>query len=122
MAALRSYPLNTREHITFEYLMLGGVNDGLEHARELAPLISAVKGKLNIIVYNATEGSPYKAPSEERILAFEKYLWNRGITAILRKSKGQDIKAACGQLKVARQADTPETSEATDTSSTSADS
>lgn len=106
MAALKSYPLKTREHITFEYLMLGGVNDSLEHARELAPLVSAVKGKLNIIVYNAAEGSPYQAPSEERILAFEKYLWSKDITAIIRKSKGQDIKAACGQLKAARQKDT----------------
>ena len=88
---------------TFEYLLLGGVNDGLEQARQLAREVSDVKGKLNLIVYNPSEGDPYKAPSPERVLAFEQYLWDRNITAIIRKSKGQDIKAACGQLKAARQ-------------------
>lgn len=101
MAALESYPLKTRERITFEYLLLGGVNDGIEQAKELVRLVSRVKGKLNLIVYNPAEGAPYAAPSEERILAFEKYLWDRHITAIIRKSKGQDINAACGQLKAA---------------------
>ena len=62
-----------------------------------------VRGKLNLIVYNPAEGAPYAAPTEENVLAFEQYLWKRKITAILRKSKGQDIKAACGQLKAARQ-------------------
>ncbi len=99
--ALKSYPLKTRERITFEYLLLGGVNDDIEHAKELVHLVSHVKGKLNLIVYNPAEGAPYKAPSEDRILKFEKYLWSKNITAIIRKSKGQDIKAACGQLKAA---------------------
>ena len=99
LQALKSYPLKTRERITFEYLLLGGVNDGLEQARQLARVVSDVKGKLNLIVYNPSEGDPYKAPSPERVLAFEQYLWDRNITAIIRKSKGQDIKAACGQLK-----------------------
>lgn len=99
MATLESYPLKTREHITFEYLLLGGVNDQPEHARELAKLVSRVKGKLNLIAYNPSETQLYKAPAEADILAFEKILWSKGVTAILRKSKGQDIKAACGQLK-----------------------
>lgn len=99
LAALKSYPLKTRERITFEYLLLGGVNDGPEHARELARVVSEIKGKLNLIVYNPAENAPYEAPSPERVLAFEKMLWDRNITAIVRKSKGQDIKAACGQLK-----------------------
>ena len=103
LQALKSYPLKTRERITFEYLLLGGVNDGLEQARQLARVVSDVKGKLNLIVYNPSEGDPYKAPSPERVLAFEQYLWDRNITAIIRKSKGQDIKAACGQLRAARQ-------------------
>ena len=101
LAALKSYPLKTRERITFEYLLLGGVNDGLEHARQLARLLADLKAKLNLIVYNPTEGSPYVAPSPERVLAFERCLWDRHVTAIVRKSKGQDIKAACGQLKTA---------------------
>ena len=99
--ALASYPLKTRERITFEYLLLGGINDQKEHALALVKLVSKVKGKLNLIVYNAAEGSPYKAPSPEQVLAFEKILWDKNITAIIRKSKGGDIKAACGQLKAA---------------------
>ncbi|ABM27484.1 23S rRNA (adenine(2503)-C(2))-methyltransferase RlmN [Nitratidesulfovibrio vulgaris] len=99
ITALESYPLKTRERVTFEYLLLGGVNDGIEHARELVRLVSRTKGKLNLIVYNPAEGDPYDAPTPERILAFEQYLWSKNITAIIRKSKGQDIKAACGQLK-----------------------
>ncbi|MFV0423909.1 23S rRNA (adenine(2503)-C(2))-methyltransferase RlmN [Oleidesulfovibrio sp.] len=101
--ALRNYPLKTRERITFEYLLLGDVNDSLEHAKQLVRLLAQTKGKLNLIVYNPSgdESDPYKAPTEERILAFEKYLWSKNITAIIRKSKGADIKAACGQLKAA---------------------
>lgn len=105
LAALASYPLKTRERITFEYLLLGGINDGPEQARELARLVHGVgrgKGKLNLIVYNPAEGAPYAAPDAARVLAFEQCLWKRQITAIIRKSKGQDIKAACGQLKAAR--------------------
>ncbi len=98
---LNSYPLKTRERITFEYLLLGGVNDGPEQARQLIRVVRAVrKSKINLIVYNESEGSPYREPSEERVLAFEKMLWDAGITAVVRKSKGRDIDAACGQLKV----------------------
>ena len=96
---LVEYPLKTRERITFEYLLLGGVNDGPEHARELVRLLSRIKAKLNLIVYNSTPDSPYSAPTPERILAFEKILWDKGVTAVVRKSKGQDISAACGQLR-----------------------
>ncbi len=99
MEKLRTYPLKTRERLTFEYLMLGGVNDGLEHAKELTRLMSHVKGKLNLIIYNPAEGAPYKAPTDDAVLTFEKYLWSKGITAIIRKSKGRDIDAACGQLR-----------------------
>lgn len=99
MKSLRAYPLKARERLTFEYLMLGGVNDSLNEARELARLMAHVKGKLNLILYNPAEGDPYKAPSPEAVLDFEKYLWSKHITATVRKSKGLDIKAACGQLK-----------------------
>lgn len=101
MAALAEYPLKTRERITFEYLLLGGVNDSPAHARELVRLIAPIKAKLNLIVYNPAEGLPYRAPSEEAVLAFEKVLWDKNVTAVVRKSKGQDIKAACGQLRSA---------------------
>ncbi|KAF1076798.1 23S rRNA (adenine(2503)-C(2))-methyltransferase RlmN [Halodesulfovibrio sp. MK-HDV] len=98
MHALKNYPLKTRERITYEYLLLGGVNDSVEDARELHKLISQTKSKLNLIVYNPAEGDPYKAPSEEAVLKFQKILWDKGVTAIIRQSKGADIKAACGQL------------------------
>ncbi|MDL2267771.1 23S rRNA (adenine(2503)-C(2))-methyltransferase RlmN, partial [Desulfovibrio sp. OttesenSCG-928-G15] len=97
----RTYPLKARERLTFEYLLLGGVNDSLAEARELSRLLARVKGKLNLIVYNPAKGSPYKAPSPEAVLAFEKCLWDKHITATIRKSKGQDIEAACGQLRAA---------------------
>ena len=109
MASLAEYPLKTRERITFEYLLLGGINDQPEHARELARLIHKTLGperaKLNLIAYNPSytpdsQHAPYQAPSPDDILTFEKILWDKNITAILRKSKGQDIKAACGQLCV----------------------
>lgn len=98
ISTLRSYPLETRERLTFEYLLLGGVNDTTQHAQELARLLSHIKAKLNLIAYNPTPDSPYTAPSPEHILAFQKVLWAKGIVATLRKSKGQDIDAACGQL------------------------
>lgn len=99
IAHLEEYPLSAREHITFEYLLLGGVNDKPEHAQELARIAARLGAKVNLIAYNPAENSPYKAPTDEEILRFEKALWKKGITAILRKSKGSDIKAACGQLK-----------------------
>ncbi len=98
---LNSYPLKTRERITFEYLLLGGVNDGPEQARQLVKVVRAVRrSKINLIIYNESAGSPYREPAHERVLAFEKILWDAGITAVIRKSKGRDIDAACGQLKV----------------------
>ena len=99
MRTLRNYPLKARERLTFEYLLLGGVNDSLNEARELARLMAHVKGKLNLIVYNPAEGDVYRAPQADDVLAFEKFLWNKNITATIRKSKGQDIDAACGQLR-----------------------
>lgn len=97
--ALARYPLKTRERLTFEYLLLGGVNDGSEHARALAKLMAKVKAKMNLIVYNPVPGAPYAAPTPERVAAFLDILHAKHITAIIRKSKGQDIKAACGQLR-----------------------
>ena len=98
LAALEKYPLKTRERLTFEYLLLGGVNDSIEHAKALARIMARLKAKLNLIVYNEAEGLPYKTPTPEAVLAFEQYLWSKSITAVLRQSKGADIKAACGQL------------------------
>ncbi|MBQ7457478.1 MAG: 23S rRNA (adenine(2503)-C(2))-methyltransferase RlmN [Desulfovibrio sp.] len=99
LAHLRSYPVKPREHITFEYLLLRGVNDELHHARELAKIVNAQNGKLNLIVYNKTSHARYEPPEPERVLAFEQELWKHHVTATLRASKGQDIDAACGQLR-----------------------
>lgn len=100
MAALARYPLKTRERITFEYLLLGGVNDSPDHARQLARLLAPTKAKLNLIVYNEVPGLPYRAPDAKALEAFQKVLWEKNYTAILRKSRGRDIAAACGQLAV----------------------
>ncbi len=99
LSALEKYTLHARERMTLEYLVIGGVNDTAEDAGELVKICSRLKAKLNLIPYNDTPNSPYKAPSPENLLQFEKKLWAKNITAIIRKSKGQDIEAACGQLR-----------------------
>ncbi|MDR2160829.1 MAG: 23S rRNA (adenine(2503)-C(2))-methyltransferase RlmN [Desulfovibrio sp.] len=99
LQALRSYPLKARERLTFAYLLLGGVNDTPEHARSLARILTPLRGKLNLIVYNQVPGSAYRAPLPEDVLAFEEILWGSKITTVLRKSMGADISAACGQLR-----------------------
>ena len=99
MDVLAQYPLKPRERLTFEYLLLAGVNDADADARELVRLLSRVKAKVNLIVFNATPGLPYAPPDEARVLAFQEILKGKGLTATLRKSKGADIAAACGQLR-----------------------
>lgn len=102
MACLDRFPMRPRERITFEYLLLGGVNDSLEHARQLADLLQNRRCKVNLIAYNATDDAPYRSPDRQQVERFEKYLWDRGMTATIRRSMGADIKAACGQLKADR--------------------
>jgi 23S rRNA (adenine2503-C2)-methyltransferase len=102
MAALDRYPLRPRQRITYEYLLLRGVNDDPALARELARLLGDRKAKVNLIAFNEGPGIEYEAPEHESVLAFEKVLWDKNITATIRKSKGLDIKAACGQLKAER--------------------
>ncbi|WP_029457101.1 23S rRNA (adenine(2503)-C(2))-methyltransferase RlmN [Solidesulfovibrio alcoholivorans] len=96
---LRQIPLKPRESLTFEYLLLSGVNDADADARELVRLLSRVKAKVNLIVYNATPGLPFRQPSPERVFAFQEILKAKGLVATVRKSKGADIAAACGQLR-----------------------
>jgi 23S rRNA (adenine2503-C2)-methyltransferase len=103
MRCLNEFPLRPRERITFEYLLLQGVNDSLKHADQLAKLVDPKRMKVNLIAYNATEGLPYKAPDREQVEAFEKRLWKHGVTAFIRRSMGADIMAACGQLKADQQ-------------------
>ncbi len=99
MQAVRRFPLPKRGRITFEYVLLGGINDSPADARRLVKLLHEIPSKVNLIPFNAHEGSEFHAPEAENVLAFQKTLADSGCTAIIRKSKGADILAACGQLK-----------------------
>ncbi len=99
MAALREFPLRNRERLTFEYVLLGGVNDGVQHAREMVDLIRGLRAKVNLIALNSGPEIPFATPSDERVLAFQNVLTRAGIPAFVRRPRGRDIYAACGQLK-----------------------
>jgi len=98
IAACKSYPLPRGKRITFEYILMEGVNDSPQAARNLADLLQGVKAKINLIPFNPHEGSEFRPPAEQRLLAFQETLARRHYTAIIRRSKGGDISAACGQL------------------------
>jgi 23S rRNA (adenine2503-C2)-methyltransferase len=96
----RQFPLKRRSRITFEYVMLAGVNDTPEDARRLAKLLQGIKSKVNLIPLNPAPGIPYERPSDERVDRFAQILADRYLTVSVRKSRGRDIRAACGQLIV----------------------
>lgn len=100
--ALLEYPVQTRHGITFEYVMILGVNDTVRHAKELVKFIHGLKAKVNLIPMNPHPGSPMVASHEESIRAFQLYLSERSIPAPVRYSRGQDVSAACGQLAAKR--------------------
>ena len=99
MDAAKAYPLRTREWITFEYVLLGGVNDGPENAREVAELLRGLRCKVNLIALNPGPGIEFSTPAPERVEAFQAILRQAGIPAFVRRPRGRDIYAACGQLK-----------------------
>jgi len=99
LRACREFPLPGRRKVTFEYVMLGGLNDSLEDAKRLLRLISDIPSKVNLIPFNEFEGCEFRAPSQASIDAFHKFLIDRHVTVITRDSRGSDISAACGQLK-----------------------
>jgi 23S rRNA (adenine2503-C2)-methyltransferase len=99
MAAAKEYPLRTREWITFEYVLLGGVNDGPENAREVAELLRGMRCKVNLIALNPGPGIEFTTPDAERVGEFQKILRESGVPAFVRRPRGRDIYAACGQLK-----------------------
>ena len=99
LQACREFPLPGRRKVTFEYVMLGGMNDSLDDAKRLLRLISDIPNKVNLIPFNEHEGCDFKAPTRKAIDAFHKYLIDRHVTVITRDSRGGDISAACGQLK-----------------------
>ena len=98
--ACRRFPLKRRNRITFEYVLLAGVNDRPEDARQLARLLAGVKSKVNLIPLNTAPGIPFERPSDETVDRFAQILADRHLTVSVRKSRGRDIRAACGQLIV----------------------
>ena len=96
--ACRSYPMPGRRMLTFEYILMAGVNDSPRDAREVATLLRGLHCKFNLIAFNEFPGSPFRTPSREAIRTFQQILLDRHYTAVLRASRGSDILAACGQL------------------------
>jgi 23S rRNA (adenine2503-C2)-methyltransferase len=99
MRAVRDYILATGRQVSFEWVLFKGVNDSQNDARELADLIAGMKAIVNVIPYNAAEGAKFSAPTYAGAQAFCDGLTRRGIRATLRKERGQEINAACGQLR-----------------------
>jgi 23S rRNA (adenine2503-C2)-methyltransferase len=103
LAACRAYPLSPRRRIFFEYVLLDGVNDSLDDARRLIKLLHGIRCKINLIPFNPWPGAPFKRPSDAAVAAFQATLIDAHFTAFIRKSKGQQILAACGQLRSAHE-------------------
>ncbi len=97
--AVRTIPLRTREWVTFEYVLLGGINDQPVHAREVLALLNGMRAKFNLIVWNPGPGIAYTQPSPEAVASFQKTLIAAGMPTYIRRPRGRDIYAACGQLK-----------------------
>ena len=104
MDACRKFPLKKRSRITFEYVLVAGVNDSIEDARRLVRLLNGLKAKVNLLPLNEAAGIPYSRPSDEQVDAFAQVLANAHVTVSVRKSRGRDIRAACGQLAVEKPA------------------
>jgi 23S rRNA (adenine2503-C2)-methyltransferase len=99
LAACRSLPLPPRERITFEYVLIQGVNDTEEDARRLTQILREIRCKINLIPLNECPGIPFRRPREKAVLRFQKILMEGGYTTIIRESRGGTISAACGQLR-----------------------
>jgi 23S rRNA (adenine2503-C2)-methyltransferase len=99
MTAAREFPLRNQEKITFEYVLLDGVNDSIEDARRLSGLIRGIRAKVNLIALNPGPGISFHTPDGERVLQFQKWLIGAGVPTFVRRPRGRDIYAACGQLK-----------------------
>lgn len=96
--SLRKMHLPKRNRITFEYVMLHGVNDSLDDAKRLVKILSTLKAKINLIPFNEFPGSPFKRPPDEWVHTFQKVLLDKGFVVNVRRSRGRDILGACGQL------------------------
>jgi 23S rRNA (adenine2503-C2)-methyltransferase len=99
MAAAREFPLRNRERVTFEYVLLHNVNDLPENAREVVDLLQGIKARVNLIALNPGPGIDFETPADEAVAAFQQILRDAGILTFVRRPRGRDIYAACGQLK-----------------------
>jgi 23S rRNA (adenine2503-C2)-methyltransferase len=96
----KRFPVARRRRITFEYVMLAGVNDSAEDARRLVRILAGVKAKVNLLPLNEAPGIPFRRPSDAQVDSFARVLSARGMVVSVRRSRGRDIRAACGQLIV----------------------
>jgi 23S rRNA (adenine2503-C2)-methyltransferase len=99
LALCKNFPLRPRTRITFEYVMVKGMNDSSQDAKRLLRILKGIPSKINLIPLNEAPGIPFKRPSEEKVIQFQEILMEGGLTAIVRTSKGREISAACGQLQ-----------------------
>jgi len=97
--AVRRFPLKHRQRVTFEYVLLGGVTDAPEDALHLVKLLKGIRAKVNLIPFNEAEELSYRRPLDAAIERFQQVLIENNISAFVRKNRGNDISAACGQLK-----------------------
>lgn len=99
ISAVREFPLRNRERLTFEYVLLADENDSTENALQVAELLRGLRAKINLIALNPGPEIPFATPNEARVLAFQRLLMKSGIPTFIRRPRGRDIYAACGQLK-----------------------
>jgi 23S rRNA (adenine2503-C2)-methyltransferase len=97
--ACRLLPIPRRKRITFEYVLLRGVNDSGEHAEQLCELLKGIRCKVNVIPFNPHPGSPFQRPTDAETERFQNVLRARGVQVNVRRPRGDDIQAACGQLQ-----------------------
>lgn len=105
LRACREFPLRPREKLTFEYVLLEGVNDRVADARQVAQALRGIRAKVNLIGFNPGPELPFRTPGDEAVLRFQQTLIRKGVPAFIRKPRGRDIFAACGQLKLMAAAD-----------------
>jgi 23S rRNA (adenine2503-C2)-methyltransferase len=99
LAAVRRFPLKHRQRVTFEYVLLRGITDSSEDALALARLLKGIRNKVNLIPLNEAEELDYRRPSDAAVERFQQILIDHHISAFVRRNRGNDISAACGQLK-----------------------
>jgi 23S rRNA (adenine2503-C2)-methyltransferase len=100
--ALKGYPLPRRDRITVEYVLIDGFNDSDADARELVRVLNPIRAKVNLIPLNDGVSQNFQKPKPERVIRFQEILMSKSLVAIIRKSRGEDILAACGQLAAGR--------------------